>query len=59
MWFQGSITSKDFTQGSKPGQYYLKLVWSFRAFSNKPQLFHPYERPVKRNFQKSFVFLCL
>ena len=42
-----------------------KLVWTditlsiFKETPVIPPLDYPYERPVKRNFQKSFVFLCL
>ena len=42
-----------------------KLVWTditlsiFKEIPVIPPLDYPYERPVKRNFQKSFVFLCL
>ena len=43
----------------------IKLVWTditlniFKETPVIPPLDYPYERPVKRNFQKSFVFLCL
>ena len=47
------------------GRLHIKLVWTditlsiFKETPVIPPLDYPYERPVKRNFQKSFVFLCL
>ena len=44
---------------------YNKLVWTditlsiFKETPVIPPLDYPYERPVKRKFQKSLVFLCL
>ena len=43
----------------------IKLVWTdntlsiFKETPVIPPLDYPYERPVKRKFQKSLVFLCL
>ena len=43
----------------------IKLVWTditlsiFKETLVIPPLDYPYERPVKRKFQKSLVFLCL
>ena len=46
-------------------KWHTKLVWTditlsiFKETPVIPPLDYPYEKPVKRNFQKSFVFLCL